>query len=159
QVLGWAEPGVLCRVEVLPGDVDIVVVGVAADIEARAHEVFAVDGDPGIGGGVLRLAEDVGAVVDAVEVDAFAVVVLPIVRRGGDADHRGQGSPAIDVGHHFIVFRAGGDVVWPPHDAGDAPAGFEGGAFFAAERVGAGIGVGVLPRAVIGGRDDDRVRA
>src|SRR5207302_114111 len=86
---------------------NVVVLGIAADVEARGLEILAVNVNPRIPRGVLGLAEDVGTVVNAVEVDRLAVVAFPCaVRWRGEADHRGQRRPAINVRHHLVVLRA-----------------------------------------------------
>src|SRR5215475_7296819 len=98
QVLLRTEPRVLGRPQVFPRDVEIGIVWITADIHARSHETFAIDVDPRSPGRVLCLPEDVSAVVDAIEVDRFAVVVRPrAVRRRGEPDHRGERRPGIDV--------------------------------------------------------------
>src|SRR5262249_19899159 len=75
KVLLRTEPRVLGRPQVLPRDVEIGVVWITAEVNARSHEVFAIDVDPRFPGRVLCLPEDVGAIVDSVEVDRLAVVV------------------------------------------------------------------------------------
>ena len=107
---------------------------------------------------MLCLAQDVGAVVDAVEVDGLAVVVLHFASgRRRDARHRRQRRPAVDVRHHFAILYARRDVSGPPHDGRNAPAAFKGRSLLAAERGGSGIGIGIEPGAVVGGQDDDGV--
>src|SRR5438876_3166952 len=158
QVLLRAKPGVLSRPRVFPRNVDVVVLGIAADVVARGLEILAVNVNPRIPGRVLRLAEDVGTVVNAVEVDRLAVVAFPFaVRWRLQAYHRGQRRPAVDVRHHLVVLRARRNVIRPPHNARNAPAGLERRAFRSTERVGAGVRVSVLPGTVVGSRDDDGV--
>ena len=107
---------------------------------------------------MLGLAHDIGAVVNAVEIDRLAVVVLPCaVRRRGETDHRCQRCPAVNVRHHFAIARAGRNLAGCPHDAGHAETALERRAFFAAERNTAGVRPRILPRAVVGGDDDDGV--
>src|SRR5947207_4335935 len=131
---------------------------VAADVEARGLEILAVNVNPRIPRGVLGLAEDVGTVVNAVEVDRLSVVAFPFaVRWRGEADHRGQRRPAINVRHHLVVLRARRNMIRPPHNARNAPTSLEGRTFFAAERVRATVGIRILPRAVVGSRNDDGV--
>src|SRR5262249_31696988 len=128
EVSGGAEPRVLGRVEILPRDFYPGLLGIATDIDAHAIEALAVNVDPGVARGVLRLAEDVGTIVDAVEVDRLPVVVHHLA--GGrrlEADHGSQRGPEIDVRHHFVVSRAGWDVSRPPHQAWHAPTTFKGG--------------------------------
>ena len=48
-----------------------------------AAEGFAVDINPRGARRMLGLAEDIGAVVDTVEIDRLAVVVLPLAVGGG----------------------------------------------------------------------------
>src|SRR5947208_1978463 len=81
QVLLRAKPGVLRRPRVFPRNVDVVVLGIAADVVARGLEILAVNVNPRIPGRVLRLAEDVGTVVNAVEVDRLVIfgVFLDVV--------------------------------------------------------------------------------
>ena len=63
----------------------------------------------------------------------------------------------VDVRHHFVDTCAGRNLARPPHDARHPPAAFEARTFLAAERHGAGVGIGILPGAVVGRDDDDRV--
>ena len=72
-----AEPGVLGRPQILPGDFQIGIIGVPADVDADATEVLAVDIDERVPCGSWRLAGHVGTVVDAIEVDGLAVVADP----------------------------------------------------------------------------------
>src|SRR5262249_28620693 len=123
-------------------------VWIAPDVGTRALKNLAVDTDPRVPRGVWRLAEDIGAVVDTVEVDRLAVVADPVVRRRGQTDHRGECCPTVDMRHHLVILRACGDVVGPPHDAWNAPAAFKWRAFLAAERRRAGVGIGIQPGAV-----------
>src|SRR5439155_3961090 len=81
QILLRAKPGVLRRPSVFPRNMDIIVLGIAADVEARGFEILAVNVNPRIPGRVFRLAEDVGTVVNAVEVDRLAVVAFPCAVR------------------------------------------------------------------------------
>src|SRR5208283_371553 len=66
EVRVYAEPRIPGGVEILPGDVQPRLFGIAADVGAGAPEGLAIDIDPGPARGVLRLAEDVVAVVDRV---------------------------------------------------------------------------------------------
>ena len=157
QIRGCAQPGVLGRVEILPRDVHPRLLGIAADIGPYTVESLAVDIDPRVAGRVRLLAQDVGAVVDAVEVDRLAVIAHPFVRRRGQADHRGQRRPGVDMRHHLVELRAGRDVVRPPHDARHAPAAFERRALLATERRGSRIRIGIQPGAVVGRHDHDRI--
>ncbi len=96
------QPGVLRRVEQLPRDLQIGIRGVTTDVVTHAQELLAVGIDPPVARRMPRLAGDIGAVVDAVEVDRLAVVVLPgAMRRRGEAGHRGGGGPHVHVRHHF----------------------------------------------------------
>src|SRR5205823_10395091 len=140
QVLLRAKAGVLRRPRVFPRNVDVVVLGIAADVEARGREILAVNVNPRIPGRVLGLAEDVGTVVNAVEVDRLSVVAFPFaVRWRGEADHRGQRRPAINMRHHLVVLRARRNVIRPPHNARNAPAGLKRRTFRSTEGVGAGV--------------------
>src|SRR5207248_11171600 len=94
--------------------------------------------------------EDVGTVVNAVEVDRLAVVAFPCaVRWRGEADHRGQRRPAINVRHHLVVLRARRNMIRPPHDARNAPTSLKGRTFLSTEGVGAAVRVSVLPGTVV----------
>ena len=106
---------------------------------------------------MLCLAEDVRTVVDAVEVDPFAVIAHPIMGRRREPDHRRKCCPGVNMRHHFGITCVRRDVVRPPHQARNAKAAFEWCAFFAAERHGSRVGPGILPGTVIGRHDDDRV--
>src|SRR5260370_18088390 len=101
EVLCRAEPSVLGRPQILPRDFHIGILRVAADVDAHAAEGFAVDIDPRVPRRMPRLARDVGTVVDAVEVDALAVVVDPVGRRGLEARHGGGPWPPGHVRHYF----------------------------------------------------------
>ena len=73
----------------------------------------------GVAGRVFRFTEDIGAVVDAVEVDRLAVVVHHLAcGRGLEADHGGEGGPAIDVRHYLVVLRSCRNFARPPHQSG-----------------------------------------
>ncbi len=107
---------------------------------------------------MLRLARDVGGVVDAVEVDRLAVVVLPFtVGRRRQADHRCGRGPHVHVRHHFVEDLPGRNPARRPHDARHPEGAFEARALLAAERIGAGVGPRVLPGAVVRRVDDDGV--
>ena len=107
---------------------------------------------------MFRLAHDIGAVINAVEVDPLAEIVLPRAVRGrGNAGHRGGRGPHVHVRHHFVVPHTGRNVPRPPHNPRDAESAFERRAFFAAERHRAGVRPCILPRAIVGGDDDDGV--
>src|SRR5262245_47614852 len=108
---------------------------------------------------MLRLPQDVGAVVDAVYIYRLAIVILQLaMMRWLQPNHSGQRRPAVDMGHHLAVFGARRDVIGPPHDSRDPPAGFKRAAFLSTEGMRSGVGEGVLPRSVVGREDDDRVR-
>ena len=99
----WTEPGVLGGIEIFPGDMESGFSG-SSPMSARRPEVFAVDIDPRVARRMLRLAHDIGAVVNAVEIDRLAVVVHPrAMGRRGEADHRRQRCPAVDVRHHLAI--------------------------------------------------------
>ena len=137
---------------------EVGVIGIIADIGASAGKVLTVGIDPRIARRMQRLARDVGAVVDAVEIDRLAVIVDPrTVGRRGEADHRRQRRPAIDMRHHLAVACACRNLAGRPHDARYTEAALERRTFFAAERNGAGVRPRILPRAIVGGDDDDGV--
>ena len=118
EVQRRAQPGVLRRVEELPRDLQIGILRVTADVGTHAQELLAVGVDPAIARRMLRLARDVGGVVNAVEVDRLAVVVLPFaVGRRGEADHRGGRGPHVHVRHHFMEDLPGRNLARRPHDA------------------------------------------
>src|SRR5271170_3803709 len=107
---------------------------------------------------MIRFTEDVGAVVDTVEVDRLAVIVYPCaMSRRGEADEGSQCRPAVDVRHHVVVDHPRRNVSRPPHDPWNAPASFERRAFLATVRVSSRIWIGILPGTVISRRDDDGV--
>ena len=56
--------------------------GIIADVDTCSIEYLAIDIDPGVTRRVLGLAQDVRAVVDAVEVDSLAIIADPIMWRG-----------------------------------------------------------------------------
>ena len=90
-------------VEHLPRDLQIGILWVATNVVTHAQELLAVDIDPPVTRRMLRLARDVGTVVDAVEVDRLAIVVLHLaVWRWREADHRGGRGPHVHVRHHFV---------------------------------------------------------
>lgn len=137
---------------------DVGVVGIIADVGANACEALTVDIDPRSAGRMPRLAHDVGAVVNAVEIDRFAVVVRPRpVGRWGETDHRRQRRPAIDMRHHLAVVCACRNVARPPHDTGHTETALERRTFLTAERHRTGVWPCILPRAIVGGDDDDGV--
>src|SRR5208282_5534805 len=107
--------------------------GIAPDVGARAPESLTVDIDPRLTRRMLRLAKDVVAVVDGVEIDRLVVVADPFMRGRCQAGHGRQRRPGVDMRHHLVVFRPRGDVARPPHDAGYAPAALERRALLAAE--------------------------
>ena len=108
---------------------------------------------------MLCLSQDIGAVVDAVEVNRLALIVYPRpVRRRVQPDHRGHGGPAVDVRHHLVVLRAGRNVPGPPHQAGHSPAAFKRRSLFATEGRSASVRVRILPSTVVGRHDNYRVR-
>src|SRR5262245_45130164 len=113
--------------------------GISADVGAHSLEELAIDIDPRVARRVRRSTQDIGTVVDAVEVDALPVVADPIVRWRLKTNHGGQRRPAIDMRHHLVVLNPCRNVIRPPHDAWHTPAAFEGRAFLAAERYRAGI--------------------
>ena len=105
-----------------------------------------------------RLARDVSAVVDAVEVDRLAVIVDPRTVGGrGEADHRRQRRPAVNVRHHFAIARASRNFAGCPHDAGHGNRPRTANFFLAAERNRTGVRPCILPRAIVGGDDDNGV--
>ena len=68
-----------------------------------------------------------------------------------ETDHRRRRRPDVHVRHHFVVEPAPAGILPGAHMMpGHAPAGLERRAFFAAERMRAGVGPGVLPGAVVG---------
>ncbi len=143
---------------ILPRDLQIGIVGIAADVGPHSAEVFAVDVDERVPRRGRRLAGHVGAVVDAVEIDRLAVVADPCAgRRRREAGHRRGGRPHVHVRHHLVEHLPAGNPARRPHDARDAEGAFEHAALLAAERRHPGIRPGVLPRAVVGGDDDDGV--
>jgi hypothetical protein len=84
EILLWTEPSVLGGIKDFPSDVRVGILGIIADIGASAFEALTVGIDPR---GVRRmpcLARDIGAVVNAVEIDRLALVVgpRPVRRRG-----------------------------------------------------------------------------
>jgi hypothetical protein len=134
-------PGILNREEVFPPYVHPGFLWVPADVGSCSVEVLTIDINPRIARRVLCPAQNVRAVVDAVEVDPLAVVADPLVRRRPQTDHRGKRRPAGDVRHHFVVLHAGRDVIRPPHNRWDAPASFKRGSLFPAKRFGSGSGL------------------
>src|SRR5271163_2381997 len=100
------------------------------------------------------LAQYVSAVIDAVEIDRLAVVVLPCaMRRRCETDHRCQRRPAVDMRHYLAITSARRDVIRPPHDAGDTEAALERRSLFSTKWHNAGVRPCVLPRAVVGCND------
>jgi hypothetical protein len=61
------------------------------------------------------------------------------------------------VRHHFAIARAGRNLAGRTHDAGHAETTLERRTFLAAEWNGAGVRPRILPRAIVGGDDDDGV--
>src|SRR5208337_1463803 len=117
--------------------------GIAGDVGAHTLEYLSIDVDPGPTCRVLRLAKDVGAVVDAVEIDRVVVVAHPFMRRRGQADHAGQRRPGVDMRHHLIEMYACLDVVWPPHQGRYSPTAFERRSLLTAEWRGSGVRIGI----------------
>src|SRR5271169_1232634 len=96
--------------------------GIIADVDTCSIEYLAIDKDPRVTRRVLGLAQDVRAVVDAVEVDRLAVVTDPIVGWRCETDHAGQRCPGVDMRHHLVELHSGLNVIRPPHDSWTAPA-------------------------------------
>src|SRR5208337_4283616 len=116
------------------------------------------DVDPSLARRMFRLACDIGGVIDAVEVDRLAEVVLPTAMgRRGKACHLGGRRPYAHVPHHFVVTHAGRNPTGAPHDAGHSETALERRALFTAERHRASVRPRILPRAIVGGDDDDSV--
>src|SRR5271157_4210037 len=129
-----AEPGILGGKKHFPGHVNIAV-GSVADVGANALEGFTVDVDPSLARRMFRLACDIGGVIDAVEVDRLAEVVLPTAMgRRGKACHLGGRGPYVHVRHHFVVTHAGRNPTGAPHDAGHSETALERRALLTAER-------------------------
>src|SRR5215472_15563241 len=88
----WSQPGIFRRPHKFPGNVDPRLFWIAADISANCMEILAINKDPRFASGVWCFAENIGAIVDAVEINRLAVVVLHFSRRRNwDARHGGQG--------------------------------------------------------------------
>src|SRR5262249_57453647 len=116
------------------------------NIGAYSVEAPPINKDPAPPRRVLRLPQNVGAVIDAVEVDWLAIVVFPFaVGRRSDTRHRSQRRPAVDMRHHLAVHGAGGNVARPPHDGRYAPAAFEGPALLTAEPRGSRLPITLHP--------------
>ena len=92
--------------------------------------------------------------VVAVEDDRLVVAV---VLRQLDAGDGGEGRHQIEAAEDVVVLRAGRDLARHPGDRGNAVAAFTHGALGAAERRVAGVRIDVLPGAVVGRVEDQRI--
>jgi hypothetical protein len=131
--------------------------GIATDVGACSLENLAVDINPRSPRRVLCLAEDVCAVVDAIEVDRPPIIADPIMWRRCETRHGRERRPTVNMRHHFIEMCAGRDVIGPPHDTGHAPSTLERTTLLATKRGRPGIWIGIQPRAIVGGDDHNSV--
>ena len=101
----------------------------------------------------MVVAVDVVLVGAAVELHALQELLLDVRRAGGG----GEGREPVLVRDDAVERRAGREVAGPAHEARDAVGAFPVRVLLAAERRGAGVGPGVVVRAVVGGILDDGV--
>jgi hypothetical protein len=99
------------------------------------------------------VAVDVVLVAAAVEFHALEQLFLDVGRAGGG----GEGGQPVLVGDDAVEGHAGGEFAGPFDEAGHAEGAFPVRVLLAAEGRGAGIGPGVVVRAVVGGVLDDGV--